>query len=348
MPIASPKMQVGTQSWNAVRATCAPQPQRVLRARALLGAVLLAAAQVAGAAPTSATPASVAPASATPAPEQTSAAGLPTLDASTSLLVVSPHPDDETLCCAGVIRRVLAAGGHVSVVWITSGDGSTLSMLFTEKSVFNPVDKVHDLAGKRMLEARTATGILGVNPTQQYFLGYPDGGIQELLTTHRSSPLPAKFTGETHVPYSNALFPGHPYTGDSLEKDFEAVLERAQPNLILAPSPMDTHPDHASSGALTRSVLTRRGELAKARYWIVHGGEGWPSPRSYMPDIPLTTPPRGVGLQAQEFTLTDAEVDIKHEAVEAYHTQTQFMAPFLLAFVRTSELYSALPVPEGR
>lgn len=272
---------------------------------------------------------------------QQPAAALPPLDAGTSLLVVAPHPDDETLCCAGVIRRVIEAGGHVSIVWITSGDGSALSMLFTEKSLFRPVDKVHDLAHKRMLEARAAAGILGVDPTQLYFLGYPDGGIDELLTSHRSSALPAKFTGETRVPYSEALFPGHPYTGDSLEKDLEVVLERTQPNLVLAPSFLDTHSDHHASGSFAYQVLNRRRELAKARYWIVHGGEGWPSPRGYMPIIPLNAPPGGDGLPLREFGLDDTEVEIKHQAVEAYHTQAQFMAPFLLAFVRTSELYSA-------
>lgn len=293
---------------------------------------------------TAALSANVAPASAaTPTP-----LGLPTLDSSTSLLVVSPHPDDETLCCAGLIRRVLEAGGHVSVVWITSGDGSTLSMLFTEKSILKPVEKVHDLAAKRMLEARTATSILGVDHTQQYFLGYPDGGILDLITTHRSTVLLAKFTGETRVPYSEAVFPGHPYTGDSLEKDFEAVLTRVQPNLILAPSPADTHPDHQATGILTRSVLTRRGELTKVRFWIVHSTEGWPSPRGYLPTIPLNTPPNSIDFQSHEFALTDAEVDIKHQAITAYQTQMQFMAPFLLAFARTSELYSPpVPVPEG-
>ena len=287
-----------------------------------------------------------APATATP---QDSTIGLPAIDARTSLLVVAPHPDDETLCCAGAIRRVLAAGGHVSVVWITSGDGSTLSMLFAEKSLLNSVDKVRDLARKRMLEARNATGILGIGPAQQFFLGYPDCGILELLSTvHRSTPVPAKLTGETHVPYSEALFPGHPYTGDSLEKDFETVLERVQPNLVLAPSTTDTHPDHEGTGMLVRRVLSRRGELSEVRYWIVHGGEGWPSPRGYMPGIPLNRPPRGAGLQTQEFALTDAEVASKHQAIEAYHTQMQFMAPFLLAFVRTSEIYSVLAAPAGQ
>src|SRR5262245_40574752 len=36
-----------------------------------------------------------------------------------SVLVVSPHPDDETLCFAGVMQRALAQGARVSVVWVT-------------------------------------------------------------------------------------------------------------------------------------------------------------------------------------------------------------------------------------
>ena len=76
-------------------------------------------------------------------------------DATTSLLVVSPHPDDETLCCAGAIERVAAAGGRVSVVWVTSGDGSVLSMLVVERRLFAARDadyqrqlqQAHDQAG---------------------------------------------------------------------------------------------------------------------------------------------------------------------------------------------------------
>ena len=45
------------------------------------------------------------------------------------------------------------------------------------------------------------------------------------------------------------------------------------------------------------------------------------------------------------FVLTDDEETSKLQAVNAYHTQMQVMAPFLLAFVRTSEIFSAIPVP---
>jgi LmbE family N-acetylglucosaminyl deacetylase len=275
------------------------------------------------------------------------ASGLPPIDATTSLLVVSPHPDDETLCCAGAIRRVLAAGGHVSVVWITSGDGSELSMLIVEKSLLKPRAKVRDLAAKRMAEARVATALLGVDSSQQFFLGYPDGGIKKLLTDNRSIEYHAKFTSETHVPYSDALFPGHPYTGDSLERDFGALLDRVRPTLILAPSPADTHPDHAASGLLTIRTLSHREELSKGRYWIVHSVEGWPSPRGYMPNIPLNTPPLGAALLGVPFELTEEEEAQKLRAVNAYHTQMQVMSAFLLTFVRTTELYSIIPAARG-
>jgi len=272
-----------------------------------------------------------------------SSGALPPLNPTTSLLVVAPHPDDETLCCAGAIQQAIASGGRVSVVWITSGDGSELSMLMVERSLFAPAKKVRDLAARRMREARAATSLLGLQSPQQLFLGYPDGGIMKLLTENRSTLYRAKFTGATHVPYSDTLFPGHPYTGQSLEMDFAAVLDRIKPTLVLAPSLADTHPDHRASGLLTMRVLAQRGESSKARYWIVHGGEGWPNPREYVPSIPLNTPARGRELPWKELDLSDDQETDKLQAIRAYGTQMKVMSPFLLAFVRTSELYSADP-----
>src|SRR5256714_15065215 len=85
------------------------------------------------------------------------APSLPRLDAQTSLLVVAPHPDDETLCCAGVIQRVVRAGGRASIVWITSGDASELDLLLIGKSPFVKPETAPDLAPTRMREARAPT-----------------------------------------------------------------------------------------------------------------------------------------------------------------------------------------------
>lgn len=256
----------------------------------------------------------------------------------TVLLVISPHPDDETLCCAGLIQRVLSAGGHASVVWITSGDGSELGSLVIEKSLFANPRKMRSYGELRMQEARTATTLLGVPAAGQLFLGYPDGGVLKLLSQNRTAPYTSYFTGATSVPYAQALFPGHAYTGDELERDFAVVLERVRPTLILAPSPLDSHPDHRAAGLLTIAAAAHRS--AAVRFWIVHGGEGWPSPRGLLPGLPLTPSPRGAGLAADAFALTPQEEDRKLAALKAYQTQLRVMEAFLTSFVRTTELFS--------
>jgi len=267
-------------------------------------------------------------------------AALPPLDAATSLLVVSPHPDDETLCCAGVIQRVIRAGGHASVVWITSGDAERIS-LWRGGDWFNGPAKARALGTQRMAEARAASTLLGVPPTAQLFLGYPDGGLQRLLTDHRTTPYESALTGVAAVPYPDARFPGHPYTGESLERDFRAVLELVRPSLILAPSQRDTHPDHRAAGLLAMAASVRYGAPLELRYWIVHGGEGWPSPRGLLAGVPLTPAPCARGLDALPFALYPAEEDRELLALQAHRSQMRVMAPFLLAFVRTTELFAA-------
>jgi LmbE family N-acetylglucosaminyl deacetylase len=275
------------------------------------------------------------------------AASLPRIDADTSLLVVAPHPDDETLCCAGVIQRVVHSGGRTSVVWLTSGDAERLGLWLLEGVWLRNPPRARQLGERRMAEARAATTLLGVSSGGQLFLGYPDGGLSRLLGENRTAAYTSRSTAAAAVPYADAVFPGHSYTGESLERDFAAVLERTQPTLILAPSPRDEHPDHRAAGLLTIAVSTRLGALPRVRYWIVHGGEGWPSPRELMPGVPLTAAPLSRPLAPTAFALTPAEEDRKLLALRAYATQMREMAPFLLAFVRSDELFYPLAGPQA-
>ena len=267
---------------------------------------------------------------------------LPRIDADTSLLVVAPHPDDETLCCAGLVQHVLAAGGTVSILWLTSGDGSALSLLMVEHRLRTDAAAARELGARRMREARAAASLLGVPAAQQLFLGYPDGGLPQLLSSNRSAVYRAPYTQASSVPYQDALFPGHPYTGESLERDFAAVLKRVAPTMIAAPSPRDSHPDHRAAGLLV-AAAARGGTTAATLYWIVHGGEGWPSPRGLEPGLPLMTAPLMQGVASTKLELSAHEEDRKLDAVREYHTQLQVLAPLLLAFVRTSELYTGDP-----
>jgi LmbE family N-acetylglucosaminyl deacetylase len=305
-----------------------------LRSLILFLTSALAAGHVAGA-----------PGAATAPPKLSAPATFLPITSATSLLVVSPHPDDESLCCSGVIQRVLEAGGHVSIVWLTSGDGSELDLLVVEKSLFIRPRKLRDLALRRMQESREAATILGVPQDHLYFLGYPDRGILSIITDNYATPYRSKFTDATAVPYPTALSPGRPYTGQNLERDFESVLDRVHPTLVLAPSPRDSHPDHRATGVVAIRAMARRNELSKMSYWIVHGGEFWPMPRGYEPDLELNPPPLGHGLSQTPFKLEPAEEQRKRLAISAYRTQMEVMSSFLLSFVRTNELYSLNPMP---
>jgi hypothetical protein len=47
----------------------------------------------------------------------------PLLSPKTRLMVLSPHPDDETLGAGGLIQRVISKGGKVKVAFMTNGEG---------------------------------------------------------------------------------------------------------------------------------------------------------------------------------------------------------------------------------
>ena len=82
------------------------------------------------------------------------------------LLVMAPHPDDESLGCGGLIAWAVAHGHPVSIVFLTSGEGSHQgSTMFPPTSV----------ARLRQQEAIRAAGELGVPPERLHFLGLPDG-----------------------------------------------------------------------------------------------------------------------------------------------------------------------------
>jgi LmbE family N-acetylglucosaminyl deacetylase len=83
------------------------------------------------------------------------------------LMVLAPHPDDETLGCGAVIARARAAGDEVVVVVVTDGRGSSPSTILGP-----PV-----LAQVRTAELRTACRILGVSDENVIQLDREDGTL---------------------------------------------------------------------------------------------------------------------------------------------------------------------------
>ncbi len=84
-----------------------------------------------------------------------------------SVLVLAPHPDDETLGCGGVIALHAAQGDPVTVIIATDGASGDPEGRYRDA----------DFPALRQAESRSAAGILGVTSLQ--FWNYPDGKLTE-------------------------------------------------------------------------------------------------------------------------------------------------------------------------
>jgi LmbE family N-acetylglucosaminyl deacetylase len=85
------------------------------------------------------------------------------------LVVVAPHPDDESLACGGLIAEACAQGKDVRIVIVSDGTGSHPA------SRTHPKTRLRDL---REAEAREAASELGLDANNVVFLRLPDRFVQ--------------------------------------------------------------------------------------------------------------------------------------------------------------------------
>ena len=79
------------------------------------------------------------------------------------LLVFAPHPDDETLGAAGLMRQARLRNDDVRVVIITNGDGFRISAAQEFHELNCPSQRLSSAtATMRQTEAQTALGVLGI------------------------------------------------------------------------------------------------------------------------------------------------------------------------------------------
>jgi len=82
-----------------------------------------------------------------------------------NVLVLAPHPDDETLGCGGTIRLLVEAGKKVKTIFLTSGDKAEEAGNHREYSLM------------REKEAEKALGVLGV--ADYDFFRFPDRELSD-------------------------------------------------------------------------------------------------------------------------------------------------------------------------
>lgn len=261
------------------------------------------------------------------------------------ILVLAPHPDDETIAAGGLIQQAQALGLPVHVAFLTNGDANEWAFtLYRGAITLDPTAVLED-GLVRQQEALNATAALGLKPEQVTFLGYPDFGTLHIWLDHWRDrpPFRAMMTERNAVPYTAALSPNASYKGESILADLETVLREFRPTKIFVSHPGDQNPDHQALNLFTRVALWNlRGEVAPEVYtYLVHYGR-YPAPRGLLKDAPLEPPANfDVGDVWRVLPLTAEQVDRKLAALQQHKTQWDASATYLESFVRRNELFAA-------
>lgn len=134
------------------------------------------------------------------------------------VLVVAPHPDDETLGCGGLIAQLVAAGSIVHTVFVTDGGASHPGSRAWPRS---------RLATLREREATEALEALGAGDSPRTFLRLGDADMPPVGS----------------AAYTEAR--------DALAD----ILGDLRPDLVVLPWRRDPHCDHRDGWRLAREAL---------------------------------------------------------------------------------------------
>jgi LmbE family N-acetylglucosaminyl deacetylase len=142
---------------------------------------------------------------------------MPLILSKKSAMVFSPHQDDETFGCGGMIALKREQGIQVVVAFLTDGQGSV-----GKNSQIQ--DKVIQI---RKQEAVTALSILGVESSEIYFLDKADGTLRDLEALQRQQTI----------------------------EQIAELLDKYKPGEVYVPHEKDCHKDHEATYTLVKEAI---------------------------------------------------------------------------------------------
>ncbi len=205
------------------------------------------------------------------------------------LLVLAPHPDDETLGFGGLIHEYLARGKPVEVVVVTDGDAYCEACQFWKSGTLaGPVcdalelsnlatEEVDSFAEVRRGESLAAMAILGAG--EPAFLGYPDTGLAAAWRNAESGEASKALTRSDFSACDDCESCGDGYGGgpatalsaETLTAALKARLDAVPAGTLVATTHwLDSHGDHAALGSFVKRL---NGELEVPRataYAVIH------------------------------------------------------------------------------
>lgn len=164
------------------------------------------------------------------------------------VVVVAPHPDDESLATGGMIQAALARGAKVSVIILTDGDRNPWPQRVIERRLRIGANERARWGRRRRAEAERALAVLGVNAPAAHFLGWPDMGLTARLMSGACAS-----TRELADLFTRML----PTTSAR--------------SLLVIPALADRHPDHSAAHVLVEMALARAELVPHTLVYTVHG-----------------------------------------------------------------------------
>lgn len=172
-------------------------------------------------------------------------AALP-LTAQDRLLVVAPHPDDETLAAGELIQVALDAGAVVRVLYATDGDNNPWPQRWIEKRWRIDAPARERWGRRRRDEAAAALGELAEGRAIGVrHLGWPDQGLTDALMHD-----------------------------DTVIATMHAELAAFAPTHVVMPNLTDRHPDHSALHVMLELALLRYAKPCQRLAYLIHADAG--------------------------------------------------------------------------
>ncbi len=161
------------------------------------------------------------------------------------VVVVAPHPDDESVAAGGLLQHAGAVGAQALVVFFTEGDNNPWAQRALElRWRIGPADRAR-FGARRRVEVSAALAQLGLPISNARFLGFPDQGASELLL----------------------------HGNEVARRALTDVLLEWRPTVVVMPSLLDLHPDHSALAVLVTvaiAELAERLSVRKVARFLVH------------------------------------------------------------------------------
>lgn len=281
------------------------------------------------------------------------------------LMVIAPHPDDETLGAGGVMMQALAQGKRVGVVVLTNGDGYPLAASTVTGTAMDQLtaDDFKALAAERQGYLLNALSLIKLPAQQVHFLAYPDGGLLAIHNAKKGSIYTNTLTGQDQT-YPAKVVDYHrahhqkpaPYQAQSIIADLSELIRRYQPKTLYVTSAKDSHPDHQAAYHFIQAALSAAQMIEKVELWsyLVHSGAhsktgvgGWPWP--YHADLQgqfqvQTTDsgqvPEGLAWPPiKRVALTPTQAQTKLDMINQFEVEIETAADYMRAFAKGEEVF---------